>query len=107
MTVYVSDTPYTDPAGQRFHLWAHTDEEAHAVLFCVGALDPAAQQRTNLTHWKPYWVTLEQFCAIVADGLAEVTDKWGPLEWVHGRYGNTDILQMIARSRLSKSALAR
>lgn len=98
MTTYVSPHPWTDSDGRVwFHFWADSSDEAVLILYAVGG---DISTRLPDETWEAYRISAEQFAAALTLG-AELTDFFGPAEFVARAAGDHKRLRWIARARLT------
>lgn len=94
MTTYV--TEHQHPDRLRYWLWGDTPDDAFLMAASIGH-DPLASVTYPVSDWTVYFITLDEWAAAVELG-AQVTDRFGPAEWL-----NRDDPVFLARLREARA----
>lgn len=99
MANYVSDTHNGD---HLYFLWG--DEVDALVMFaaCIGH-DATQLIQRNPSCWAHYLITADTMAEAIVQG-AELTDRYGPAEWMNRREGNHAFVAKIQELRIWKAA---
>ncbi len=93
MTVYVDNVRHRYGRMIMAHMWAETPAELFAMADKIG-LNKKWLQQPPKASWVHFDVCLEMKAKAIAAG-AILTDKYGPLEFLAKRDGNTKFLKVI------------
>ncbi len=93
MGVYVDDVRHRYGRMIMCHMWADTPDELFAMADKIGLARKWLQQPPKAS-WVHFDVCLEMKAKAIAAG-ATLTDKYGPLEHLAKRNGNTKFLKVI------------
>lgn len=104
MPVYVDDVRHRFGRMVMCHLWADTLDELLIMVDAIGVQRRWLQQPPKAS-WVHFDISLAKKALAIERG-AILTDKFGPAEHVAKLKGDVHKLEMIAKSRALRSAVA-
>lgn len=100
MALYVCAVPWELNGKLAYHMYADTGDEMEWEALFLFQLDPTWRpwRYPNPTNWPRYAISPAQYLHAIERG-AQITDRWGPGEFVAMRQGDWVRLGHIERMR--------